>query len=246
MSLAIVSPLLMANTLSLREIAEKQSGFFWGFVPNWYIFQGPFPQIFAFIIFMIAAFAETNRVPFDLPEAENELVAGFHTEYSSTCFAAFFTAEYVNMVTISALGTHLYLGGWNPAFPGILADLVPILLFGSFGLILLFHWSQSVSTRMWDKYTLPVFALAAFGIASIFALKFLTFLPEPVLAIGNALHPIFWFGAKVGAILFLYIWVRGTLPRFRFDQLMTFAWKFMFPVALVQLLVTGLLVALSK
>jgi NADH-quinone oxidoreductase subunit H len=246
MSLAIVSPLLMANTLSLREIAEKQSGFFWGFIPNWYIFQGPAPQLFAFIIFMIAAFAETNRVPFDLPEAENELVAGFHTEYSSTCFAAFFTAEYVNMVTISALGTHLYLGGWNPAFPGILADLVPILLFGGFGLILLFHWSQSVSTRMWDKYTLPVFALVAFGIAGIFSLKFLTFLPEPVLAIGNALHPIFWFGAKVGAILFLYIWVRGTLPRFRFDQLMTFAWKFMFPVALVQLLVTGLLVALSK
>jgi NADH-quinone oxidoreductase subunit H len=245
MSLAIASPLLMANTLSLREIAEAQSGFYFGFLPRWYIFQGPYPQIVAFIVFMIAAFAETNRIPFDLPEAENELVAGFHTEYSSTCFAAFFTAEYVNMVTISALATHLYLGGWNPVFPEPIAQFVPVLLFLGAGAILLFHAMQNVSTRTWDKYTFPVFGVVALGIAGIFTLPLLP-LPAPLLAIGKALHPIFWFAAKVGAILFLYIWVRGTLPRFRFDQLMRFAWLFLFPISIAQLLLTGLIVALYK
>ena len=244
MSLALVSPLLIANTLSLREIAEMQSGFYLGFIPKWFIFNWPAPQIIAFLIFMIAAFAETNRVPFDLPEAENELVAGFHTEYSSTCFAAFFTAEYVNMVTISALATHLYLGGWNPAFPEPVASLVPILIFAGAGLLLFFHGMQHLATRTWDKYTFPLFGIIAFGLAGIFALKYLTFLPAPLLAIGTALHPIFWFAAKVGVLLFLYIWVRGTLPRFRFDQLMRFTWTFLFPLAIVQLLATGLIVAL--
>lgn len=246
MSLAIVSPLLIANTLSLREIADAQAGFYIGFIPKWFIFQGPVPQIFAFIIFMIAGFAETNRIPFDLPEAENELVAGFHTEYSSTCFAAFFTAEYVNMVTISALATHLFLGGWNPIFPEPVSTVVPVLVFGGAAALLFFHSMNTLATRTWDRYTFPVFGLIAAGIAGIFSIPFLTFLPEPVLAIGKVLHPIFWFAAKVGAILFLYIWVRGTLPRFRFDQLMRFAWTFLFPVALVQLLVTGLGVALFK
>lgn len=117
MSLAIASPLLLANTLSLREVAEAQAGFYFGFLPRWHIFQMPMPQLIAFAVFLVAGFAETNRVPFDLPEAENELVAGFHTEYSSTCFAAFFTAEYVNMVTISALATHLFLGAGIRLFP---------------------------------------------------------------------------------------------------------------------------------
>src|SRR5262245_40692325 len=128
MSLAIASPLLMANTLNLREIVEMQSGFVWGVIPKWFLFSGGQP--IAFLIFLIAGFAETNRVPFDLPEAENELVAGFHTEYSSTCFAAFFTAEYVNMVTLSALATHLFLGGWNPLFPEPVAGVVPGFRFG--------------------------------------------------------------------------------------------------------------------
>ncbi|MBI3209071.1 MAG: NADH-quinone oxidoreductase subunit H [Candidatus Solibacter usitatus] len=244
MSLAIASPLLMANTLSLREIAESQAGFYFGFIPKWYIFQGPMPQMIAFLIFLIAAFAETNRVPFDLPEAENELVAGFHTEYSSTCFAAFFTAEYVNMVTISALGTHLFLGGWNPVFPEPIASFVPVLVHAGAGLILLYHGTQTVSTRTWDRYTFPLFGLVALGVAGVFSLPLLP-VPEPLLSIGKALHPIFWFGAKVGSILFLFIWIRGTLPRFRFDQLMRFAWLFLFPLSVLHLLVTGLLVALN-
>src|SRR5205085_5107882 len=111
LSLAIASPLLISNTLSLRELVERQAGSFW----NWNLIGGG--QIISFFIFIIAGFAETNRVPFDLPEAENELVAGFHTEYSSMKFAAFFMAEYANMVTVSSMTTILFLGGWEPLFP---------------------------------------------------------------------------------------------------------------------------------
>jgi NADH-quinone oxidoreductase subunit H len=243
MALALASPLLIANTLSLREIAEAQAGFYFGVLPRWFIFQGPFPQIIAFLIFLIAAFAETNRIPFDLPEAENELVAGFHTEYSSTCFAAFFTAEYINMVTISAVATHVYLGGWNPAFPEPVAGIIPVLLFWGAGVVLLYHATQTSKTRTWDRYTFPLFGLIALGVGSIFLVQYLP-LPEAITKIASALHPLFWFAAKTGAILFLYIWVRGTLPRFRFDQLMKFAWTFLFPLAIAQLLLTGLAVAL--
>ena len=125
----IVSPLLLANHLSFRGIAESQAGYYFNLIPRWSIFQMPFPQIFSFIIFMIAGFAETNRIPFDLPEAENELVAGFHTEYSSMKFACFFMAEYANMVTIACVATILFLGGWHPLFPAPWSNWVPTLVF---------------------------------------------------------------------------------------------------------------------
>ena len=117
MALAIAAPLLMMNSLSFRELVNAQGGYYLGFIPRWAVFQSPFPQIVSFLLFMVAAFAETNRIPFDLPEAENELVAGFHTEYSSMKFAAFFMAEYANMVTVSCVATLLFLGGWQPLFP---------------------------------------------------------------------------------------------------------------------------------
>src|SRR5438477_4148111 len=140
LSLAVAAPLLLANTLSLRQIVEAQSGFYFGFLPRWHIFQGPLPQIFSFVIFLIAGFAETNRVPFDLPEAETELVAGFHTEYSSLKFADFFLAAYENMVTSAAMTTTLFLGGWQPLFPVELGSnfVAPLLLAGA-GAILLYH-----------------------------------------------------------------------------------------------------------
>ncbi len=130
MALAIAAPLLMLNTLSFRQLVDAQSGFYLGFIPRWTIFQGPFPQIVSFLLFLVAAFAETNRVPFDLPEAENELVAGFHTEYSSMKFAAFFMAEYANMVTVSCVATLLFLGGWQPLFPAEYGSrFIPTLIF---------------------------------------------------------------------------------------------------------------------
>src|SRR5271163_417127 len=140
MSLAIASPLLISNTLNLRELVNSQAGYNLGIIPKWLIFAGPFPQIFSFIIFMIAAFAETNRIPFDLPEAENELVAGFHVEYSSMTFAAFFMAEYANMVTVCSIATLLFLGGWHPLWPQAYGSnfVAPAILFGA-GAVCVYH-----------------------------------------------------------------------------------------------------------
>jgi NADH-quinone oxidoreductase subunit H len=233
LSMAVAAPLLLANTLSLRQIVEHQSGYYLGFIPRWSIFQTPMPQIFSLIIFLIAAFAETNRIPFDLPEAENELVAGYHTEYSSMKFAAFFMAEYSNMVTVCAMTTTLFLGGWLPLWPASAgSNFVPAIVFLLAGAIALYHGLNPVRRR--DGFTLPVVAVVFFLLAAVFLIP----------ALQGALLPLFWFAAKTGALLFLFIWIRGTLPRFRYDQLMAFAWKFMFPVAVLNLLVTGLMVAL--
>jgi NADH-quinone oxidoreductase subunit H len=234
LSLAITAPLLIAGTLSLREIVQSQGGFNLGFIPRWSVFAGPFPQIFSFIIFVIAGFAETNRVPFDLPEAENELVAGFHTEYSSMEFASFFMAEYANMVTITCMTTILFLGGWQPLFPVTMgSNYVPPLILFFVAALLLFNGLNP--RRKKDRLSLPVFALVFLGLGVLFLIPVL----QPILV------PFFWFAAKVGFLLFTFIWIRGTLPRFRYDQLMGFAWKFLFPAALINLLITGLLVALT-
>jgi NADH-quinone oxidoreductase subunit H len=179
MSFSVIGVLLVAGSLNLRAIVTSQSGTWLGFIPRWYVF----PQLVGFVGYIIAAIAETNRLPFDLPEAETELVAGFHTEYSSFKFAAFFMAEYANMVTVSCLATILFFGGWlGPSFgPG---------------------WLQ-------------------------------------------AMLPTFWFLLKVFLFLFAYVWIRGTLPRFRYDQLMAFGWKFLVPLAITNLLLTSLIVALQ-
>jgi len=233
LSMAVAAPLLLANTLSLRHIVLQQSGYYLGFIPRWSIFQGPMPQIFSFVIFLIAAFAETNRIPFDLPEAENELVAGYHTEYSSMKFAAFFMAEYANMVTVCAMTTTLFLGGWLPLWPASGgSSFVPTAIFLFAGAISLYHGLNPARKK--DRITLPAVAVVFFLIAVLFLIP----------AAQAALTPLFWFAAKTGALLFIFIWIRGTLPRFRYDQLMAFAWKFMFPAAILNLLVTGLLVAL--
>ncbi len=230
LSLTVAAPLLISNTLSLRELVERQSGGIW----NWNVLHGPFPQIISFIVFLIAAFAETNRVPFDLPEAENELVAGFHTEYSSMKFASFFMAEYANMITVSCMATLLFLGGWVAPWPAEYgSSLVPTVIFAMAGLVALYHGINPARRR--DRYTLPVFGVIFLIIAAVFLLPW----------VQGWLVPLFWFCAKTGVILFAFMWVRGTLPRFRYDQLMGFTWKFLFPIAMLNLLVTGLLVALT-
>ena len=166
--MALVSVLLVGNSLSLTEIVNGQAGAWFGVIPRWFIFLQPL----GFLIFLTAGVAETNRAPFDFPEAEQELVAGYHTEYSSMSFAMFFLAEYVNMVTVSAVAADLFLGGWHGPF-----------------------------------------------------------LPESLGWI--------WFLLKVGALLFFYVWMRWTLPRYRYDQLMKFGWKVMLPASVLNLIVTA-------
>ncbi|HEY7291990.1 MAG TPA: NADH-quinone oxidoreductase subunit NuoH [Vicinamibacterales bacterium] len=166
--MALASVLVLANSLSLTEIVNRQAGSWLGFIPRWFIFIQPL----GFFIYLTAGVAETNRAPFDFPEAEQELVAGYHTEYSSMSFAMFFLAEYVNMVTVSAVATDLFLGGWH-------GPLLP----ESLGWI--------------------------------------------------------WFLIKVAAILFFYVWMRWTLPRYRYDQLMRFGWKILLPLSVANLLVTA-------
>jgi len=228
LSLAIAAPLLISNTLSLRELVERQAGS----ILEWNILHGPFPQILSFLIFLIAGFTETNRVPFDLPEAENELVAGFHVEYSSMKFASFFMAEYANMITVSSMATLLFLGGWVAPWPARYgSSLAPAVIFAGAGVVALYHGMHPSHRR--DRRTLPVFGAAFLGVAAVFLL--------PV--VQAWLLPLFWFCAKTGSVLFTFMWVRGTLPRFRYDQLMGFTWKFLFPVAVANLLVTGFLVA---
>jgi NADH-quinone oxidoreductase subunit H len=166
--LALASVLLVGNSLSLTEIVNRQAGTWFHLLPRWFVFLQPV----GFLIYMTAGIAETNRAPFDFPEAEQELVAGYHTEYSSMSFAMFFLAEYINMVTVSAVATDLFLGGWH-------GPLLP----ESLGWI--------------------------------------------------------WFVIKVAAILFFYVWMRWTLPRYRYDQLMRFGWKVLLPIAVVNLLLTA-------
>jgi NADH-quinone oxidoreductase subunit H len=169
--LALASVLLLANSLSLTDIVNSQAGSWFGVIPKWFVFLQPV----GFLVYMIAGIAETNRAPFDFPEAEQELVAGYHTEYSSMSFAMFFLAEYINMVTVSAVATDLFLGGWHGPF--------------------LPEWLGWV-----------------------------------------------WFLIKVGAILFFYVWLRWTLPRYRYDQLMRFGWKVLLPVAVVNVIATAAMV----
>jgi NADH-quinone oxidoreductase subunit H len=171
MGFAVVSVVLMSRSLSLVEIIEAQRRFH-----TWFIFPG----LLAFFLYFLSGVAETNRVPFDLPEAESELVAGFHTEYSGVKWSFFFLGEYANMITISAIATTLFFGGWLRPFPNVRA------------------------------------------------LAFLGIVP-----------PLGWFLLKIGIFMLVYIWFRGTFPRYRFDQLMALGWKTLIPLALVNLVLVA-------
>jgi len=175
--LAIIGVLILTGSLSMVTIAEKQAGGFW----HWNLIGGM--QIIAFVVYLISAVAETNRLPFDLPEADSELVAGWMTEYSGMRFAFFFMAEYANMILVSCIASVLFLGGYNAPYPG---TLLPDKL----------SWIEGVA----------------------------------------------WFTVKVYAFLFLFFWLRATLPRLRYDQLMRFGWKVMLPLALGNIVITSIVV----
>jgi NADH-quinone oxidoreductase subunit H len=179
--LAVVGPLMLAGSMSLVDIVEAQRD-----MHVWFIV----PQILAFFVYLVAGVAETNRNPFDLPEAESELVAGFHTEYTGMRFALFFLGEYGNMVVISAVASVLFLGGWMRPFPNQ-------------------EWSAFL-----DGAWLP------FGLAAVV--------------------PLLWMGVKLMGFMLVYVWFRGTFPRYRFDQLMALGWKWMLPLALANVVATGI------
>jgi NADH-quinone oxidoreductase subunit H len=182
LGLSLVGVVMRAGSLNLRVIVESQAN---KGMLSWNLFGGL--QFVAFFIYLMAAYAETNRSPFDLPEAESELTAGYHTEYSSMKFAMFFMAEYANMITVGCVATLLFLGGWTSPF----GDMIK--------------------------------------------------LPQNFLL--QAFLPIFWFVLKVFSFLFLYVWVRGTLPRFRYDQLMNYGWRYLMPLAILNIVATSLWLA---
>lgn len=228
LTLSVVGVLLIAGDFSLRNIVEQQASATRGLL-TWNIF----PQIIGFLCFYIAAIAETNRVPFDLPEAESELVAGFHTEYASMKFAMFFIAEYTSMITVSCLATVLFFGGWLSPFPASWAftHYLPSVLLIPFGLWIIFDGLRY--ENLFGRILLPGVGTAFAGIGAA-----LIVFP----AVNDIIQGPFWFLAKVFTFLFVYIWMRGTLPRFRYDQLMSFGWKFLLPVSIANVVLTSVVI----
>jgi NADH-quinone oxidoreductase subunit H len=242
MGLAVVSVILMTSlnatstgTLSMIGIVEAQKQ-----QEVWFLFKF-FPLgLIAFMIFAIAMVAETNRAPFDLPEAESELTAGFHTEYSGFRWSLFFLAEYSAMIAVSSIAVTLWLGGWLRPFPNLLQGPTWDLAFSFIpGLTFLFLGAMCFyNTVRMPKH--PLFRIQTIGLAgfgSVLALiGLLMFLPPVRDRVGD----IFWFSAKVAAFMYLYIWYRGTFPRYRFDQLMRVGWKVLLPTGLALLILTAL------
>jgi len=239
LTLSVVGLLLLAGTMSLNQIVENQQGWF----TDWYIFQQPLGAL----IFFIAATAEANRTPFDLTEADSEIVAGFATEYSGMRFGFFFFAEYVNVFIVSALFVTLFLGGWNApfAFPeawqvqlsldpasfniGLLfiIGLAPVVLTLLFGAP---FWLLSSRIKWWQAL------LIGFALANLFIVTIA--LAWAYIGL-NWVAGILWFMLKTYVLVFTFVWMRGTLPRVRIDQLMGFAWKWLLPASLLNLFVTA-------
>jgi NADH-quinone oxidoreductase subunit H len=242
--LAPVGVVMLAGTLSLNQIVANQAGWIW----DWYIWQQPL----AFVVFFIAATAEGNRTPFDLTEADSEIVAGFATEYSGMRFGFFFFAEYVNVFILSALTVVLFLGGWNaPIDPRPILDFFhitinPALDPGSLGMGLLFVLGLGVPLlvlllalpiwmlkRDWSFVKSLIVAFVLFNVIAAGAVGIWLFLSFEVVV------GLFWFTVKVFSFAFLFVWMRGVLPRVRIDQLMGFAWKWLVEIALLNIFVTA-------
>ncbi|MGH9690988.1 MAG: NADH-quinone oxidoreductase subunit NuoH [Candidatus Acidiferrales bacterium] len=233
LTLSVVGVLLVAGTLNFNEIISQQGGVFW----HWNVIRtghGAFPQIIGFLCYITAAIAETNRIPFDLPEAETELVAGFHTEYSSFKFAMFFMAEYANMITVSCLATILFFGGWLSPFPNSWTWQLYLPGAGLLALGAYTAYDTVVNLRGIARIQFAVVTMLALGIGVICLI--------PVVM--PVIQGPFWFTSKVLVFLFFYVWTRGTLPRFRYDQLMSFGWKLLLPVSLANLVVTSFVMVL--
>jgi NADH-quinone oxidoreductase subunit H len=237
LTLSVVGLLMLAGTMSLNQIALNQAGWF----TNWYVFQQPLGAL----IFFIAATAEANRTPFDLTEADSEIVAGFATEYSGMRFGFFFFAEYVNVFVVSALIVTLFFGGWNAPFPWpwpvnlsidpgslgigllLLIAIVPVL--GTLILAAPFFLARS-SMPIWQALVIGFVLFNLVAVAAIAGWAFISF---------DWVAGLLWFLGKSYVFVFTFVWMRGTLPRVRIDQLMGFAWKWLLPASLLNLFVTA-------
>jgi NADH-quinone oxidoreductase subunit H len=231
LTMSVVGVLLMAGSFNLRDIIAAQVH-----NPDLGIFGwNVWPQILGFFCFFVAAVAETNRVPFDLPEAESELVAGFHTEYASFKFAMFFIAEYTSMITVSCLCTIMFFGGWLSPFPAswTFTYYLPSVILIPFGLWVI--WDGIRYETIFGKIILPGLGTAIFAIGAV-----LIAFPE----VNHFIQGPFWLLGKILVFLFVYVWMRGTLPRFRYDQLMSFGWKLLLPVSIANVVITAFVLLL--
>jgi NADH-quinone oxidoreductase subunit H len=238
--LGLISALVWAGSLSMKGIVQAQYD-----RGVWFIFYAPV----GFFIYMVGSIAETNRAPFDLPEAESELVAGYMTEYSGFRWALYFLAEYANMIVVAGIATTLFLGGWLRPFaryhdhiPGTsieLLDILPALLF----LAVAAYCVRLVSrqpVKIQKQFMMAVAALCILVAGIMFAAIFAS---PPVMA---GIHGAFWFLAKVGAYIYVFLWFRFTFPRYRFDQLMRLGWRFLIPLALVNVIGSAVAIAMSE
>jgi NADH-quinone oxidoreductase subunit H len=241
LTLSVVGLILLSGTMSLNQLVLNQAGWF----TNWYIFRQPLGAV----IFFIAATAEANRTPFDLTEADSEIVAGFATEYSGMRFGFFFFAEYVNVFIISALTVTLFLGGWNAPFPfpAVHLALDPASL--GIGLLLLIaivpvvgtlifaapFWLLRSSMPGWQALILGFVVFNLVAVAAVLGWAFVSF---------DWVAGLLWFMLKTYGFVFTFVWMRGTLPRVRIDQLMGFAWKWLLPASLLNLFVTAAAIVL--
>ena len=235
LSFALLSGVMAAGTLSMKSmvLAQQQRGV-------WFVFDNWGFMIVPFAGYLIAATAETNRAPFDLPEAESELVAGFHTEYSGFRWCLYFLAEYTNVFVVSSVAVTLFWGGWLRPFPSVgwldipLNVAFPVVLFVGSGAMTLTLVKKLKDTMQQKVLVVCALALVLVGAAFI------------VPVVNHAVMGLFWFLLKVSTIIYLLIWSRGTFPRFRYDQLMNIGWKIAIPVGMAAVLINALLGMLRK
>ena len=241
MGLAIICAVLMTSlqtgtgTLSMIGIVEAQAS-----QHTWFIFKF-FPLGFlAFGVFAIAMVAETNRAPFDLPEAESELVAGFHTEYSGFRWSLFFLAEYAAMLAVSSIAVTLWLGGWMRPFPNWLSGSIWNLAFSLFPALTLFVLAGLCLLGTARMPKIPQMKIQTVGLGIFGLLLGFIGLVLIIPGVRERVQDIYWFVVKVAFFMYMYIWYRGTFPRYRFDQLMKVGWKVLLPTGLAVLIATAL------
>jgi NADH-quinone oxidoreductase subunit H len=237
--MAIVGALLLAGTLSTRGIVQEQADTGW-----WFIFVAPV----GFFIYLVASIAETNRAPFDMPEAESELVAGYMTEYSGFRWALYFLAEYTNMVVVASIATTLFLGGWLRPFAN-----TRVFNFLDYFPLLLMLWVAGYCFRRTPKQPVQVQKMFMATVGSL-CLAMAAVLTAPLIAPAGSLlasakpgiHGAFWFLFKVAAYIYVFMWLRFTFPRYRFDQLMRLGWQFLVPLSIVNVMMIAVALALHR